>query len=64
MDAVSALLTITLWGGIGYWGGNSIPVWVKDLKRIEHIAGIVVLGLIALGAVFWFFKVNRKLKDK
>jgi membrane protein DedA with SNARE-associated domain len=64
VDAVSALFTIGIWGGIGYWGGNSIPIWVKDLKRIEHIAGVVALGLIALGAVFWFFKVNRKFKGK
>jgi len=64
VDAVSALFTIGIWGGIGYWGGNRIPVWVKDLKRVEHIAGIVVLGLIALGAAFWFFKVNRKFRGK
>ncbi|HSB06608.1 MAG TPA: DedA family protein [Thermodesulfobacteriota bacterium] len=64
VDAVSALFTIGIWGGIGYWGGNSIPVWVKGLKRVEHIAGVVVLGLVALGAIFWFFKVNRKFKDR
>ena len=64
VDAVSALFTIGIWGGIGYWGGNSIPVWVKDLKRVEHIVGVVALGLIALGAVFWFVKVNRKFKGK
>jgi membrane protein DedA with SNARE-associated domain len=64
VDAVSALFTIGIWGGIGYWGGNRIPVWVKDLKRVEHIAGIVVLSLVALGAAFWFFKVNRKFRGK
>ena len=64
VDAVSALFTIGIWGGIGYRGGNRIPVWVKDLKRVEHIAGIVVLSLVALGAAFWFFKVNRKFRGK
>jgi membrane protein DedA with SNARE-associated domain len=64
VDAISALVTICIWGGIGYWGGNSIPIWVKDLKRIEHIAGVVAISLLVCGAVFWYFKLNKKFKDK
>ncbi len=64
VDAASALVTIGIWGGIGYWGGNSIPAWVKDLKRIEHIGGLVLIGLLVCGAGFWYLRVNRKFKDK
>jgi len=64
VDAVSALFTIAIWGGIGYWGGNSIPVWVKDLKRIEHIGGLVLVGLLVCAAGFWYLRMNRKFRDK
>jgi len=64
VDAISALFTICIWGGIGYWGANSIPVWVKDLKRAEHMAGVAAMGLVALGAIFWFLRVNKRFKDK
>jgi len=64
IDAGSALVTIGIWGGIGYWGGNSIPVWVKDLKRIEHIGGLTLIVLLACGAGFWYLRMNRKFKDK
>ena len=64
VDAVSAFFTIAIWGGIGYWGGNSIPIWVKDLKRLEHIGGVVAIFLLVCGAAFWFFKVNKKFKNK
>ena len=64
VDAISALVTICIWGGIGYWGGNSIPVWVKDLKRFEHIAGVAAISLLICGAVFWYFRLNKKFKDK
>ena len=43
-DAASAILTITLMVGIGFWGGNSIQILQKDVKRIEHI-GVVVLAV-------------------
>jgi len=64
VDSISALFTICIWGGIGYWGGNSIPIWVKDLRRVEHLAGVAVIGLFVCGAVFWYFKLNKKFKDK
>ena len=64
VDAISAFFTIGIWGGIGYWGGNSIPVWVKDLKSVEHMIGVVVIGLVICGAVFWYFRLNKKFKDK
>ena len=64
VDAFSAFFTIAIWGGIGYWGGNSIPVWVKDLKRVEHLAGVAAILLLVCGAVYWVIRTSRKFKDK
>ena len=64
VDAASALVTVGIWGGIGYWGGNSIPVWVKDLRRIEHMGGLVLVGLLVCGAGVWYLRMSRKFKDR
>jgi membrane protein DedA with SNARE-associated domain len=58
-DAATALLTIALMGGIGYWGGNSIQILKKDLTRIEHIAIVVLMILLAVWTVFKYFKGNK-----
>lgn len=63
-DAATALFTIALMGGIGYLGGNSIQVLKKDIKRIEHIAIMVLMILLVCGMFFWYFKNRRKFKDK
>jgi membrane protein DedA with SNARE-associated domain len=63
-DAISAIFSIGLWGGIGYLGGNSLQVLKKDVTRIEHI-GVVVLVLLLLGGIFFrYFKNYRKAKTK
>jgi len=64
VDAVSALFTIGIWGGIGYWGGNNIPVWVSDLRRVEHVGGLALIVLLACGAGFWYLRMNKRFKDK
>ena len=61
-DGTSALFTITLMGGIGYLGGNSIQVLKKDIMRIEHMAIGVLVILIAGGTIFWYFKSSKKIK--
>ena len=61
-DAISALFTIGLWGGVGYLGGNSIQVLKKDIMRIEHMAIVVLVILIASGIIFWYFKTTKKIK--
>jgi membrane protein DedA with SNARE-associated domain len=63
-DGIAALLTIALWGGIGYWGGNSLQVLKKDVTRIEHIAIVALLILLACGIFFWYFKNKWKFKQK
>ena len=63
-DAISALFTIALWGGIGYLGGNSLQVLKKDVTRVEHIAVVVLVILLASGIFFWYFKNKWKFRQK
>lgn len=59
VDAASALLTITLWGGLGYVGGNSIQTIRKDIGNIEQFI-LVILGILAGSLLpFWYFKKRR-----
>ncbi|OGP63041.1 MAG: hypothetical protein A2170_00490 [Deltaproteobacteria bacterium RBG_13_53_10] len=54
-DAASAIITITVMVGIGYFGGNSVQALKKDATRIEHIVIIVVILLLAAGILFRHF---------
>ncbi len=63
-DAISALFTIGIWGGIGYLGGNSIPRLVKDAKKAEYVGGIILAVLFAGGALYWYFRIHKKSKGK
>jgi len=63
-DAISALFTIGLWGGVGYLGGNSVQVLKNDIKRIEHIVIVVLMILLIWGIFFWYFEKRGKFKDK
>jgi membrane protein DedA with SNARE-associated domain len=50
--------------GIGFWGGSSIQILQKDVKRIEHI-GVVVLIILLAGWIFHnYFKSKRNLGQK
>jgi membrane protein DedA with SNARE-associated domain len=60
-DAATALLTIAFMGGMGYVGGNSVQILRRDLTRIEHIAIVVLMMLIAGWIVFKYFKGNKKI---
>ena len=55
-DAATSLLTITLMGGIGYVGGNSVQILKKDLPRIEHVAIVVFIILLAGWFILRYFK--------
>jgi len=63
-DGIAAFFTIALWGGIGYLGGNSIQVLKKDMTRVEHIAVVVLVILLACGIFFWYFKNKWKFRQK
>ena len=59
-DAASAILTMTLMLGIGFWGGNSIQILQKDVKRIEHI-GILILAILFTGWTIYKYFRSRKI---
>jgi membrane protein DedA with SNARE-associated domain len=60
-DAVSALFTILLMGGIGYLGGNSLRTLIeRDATRIEHIAAFALAIMIALGFLLYYFTNPRR----
>jgi membrane protein DedA with SNARE-associated domain len=63
-DGASAVLTITLMVGIGYIGGNSLQILRKDVTRIEHIAIVALMLLIASWIVFRYFKIRKWKGDK
>jgi len=63
-DATTALLTIAFMGGIGYAGGNSIQILKKDLTRVEHVAVVVIVILIAGWFVFKYFKDKKKVEGE
>lgn len=62
VDAISALFTMGLWGGVGYLGGSSIQVLKKDAMRIEHMVIVVLVISVAVGIIFWYFKNVKKIK--
>jgi membrane protein DedA with SNARE-associated domain len=63
-DGIAAFFTIALWGGIGYLGGNSLQVLKKDVTRIEHIAVVALVILLACGIFFWYLKNRWKFRQK
>jgi membrane protein DedA with SNARE-associated domain len=63
-DSASSLITIALMSGIGYVGGNSIQVLKKDLTRIEHIAIVCFVILLASWIVFRHIKIKREIRAR
>ncbi len=47
-DAVSSIFTMAVMVGAGYTGGNSLQIIRRDITRVEHIA--VLLAVILLAA--------------
>ena len=59
-DAVSALVTITLWCGLGYLGGQSIQTLRKNIKGIELIVTVIVLISIGIIMIIKYLKLKGK----
>jgi membrane protein DedA with SNARE-associated domain len=59
VDGTSALLTITLWGGLGYVGGNSIQALRKDITNIEEIVMVILGILLGSSILYKYFKKRR-----
>lgn len=56
-DGTSALLSIALWGGLGFVGGSSIELLKKDIITIEQILTVVLAAVV--GSVL-LFKYSKK----
>ena len=58
-DGATSLFTIGLMGGIGYAGGNSVEILKRNVKRIEHVAILILAILVTAWITYKYFK-NRK----
>jgi len=59
-DAVSAALTMVLWGGLGYLGATNITTLKNHLSRIELFVFLVLLAIIAGGIFLKYCRKSRK----
>jgi membrane protein DedA with SNARE-associated domain len=64
VDATSALLTITLWGGLGYVGGNSIQTLKRDITNIEQIVMVILAILVGSWLFLRYLKKRRTTSRK
>ena len=64
VDGTSALFSITLWGGLGYVGGNSIQTLKRDITNIEQIVMVVLAILLGSVLLFKYFKKRRNLLER
>ena len=64
VDATSALLTITLWGGLGYVGGNSIQTLKRDITNIEQIVMVILAILVGGWLLLKYFKKRRNMSGR
>ena len=63
VDGTSALLTITLWGGLGYVGGNSVQALKKDITNIEEMVMAILAILIGSIVLLRYLK-KRNISRK
>jgi membrane protein DedA with SNARE-associated domain len=57
------LLTITLWGGLGYVGGNSVQAVKKDIANIEQMLMVILAILVGSLLLFGHFKKSSLRKS-
>jgi membrane protein DedA with SNARE-associated domain len=60
-DAVTALVTITLMGGIGYFAGNRIEIVKENMARIGYTVIFVFAMFLGSWIAFRYFKTRGKL---
>jgi len=59
-DAVSAALTMVLWGGLGYLGATNITTLKSHISRIELFAFLVLIATIGGGVFLKYYRRSRK----
>lgn len=62
-DAVSSMLTIAVMVIIGYTGGNSLQIILKDMRRVEHLILFAVLTIFAIGFIIFLILRYRNSKQ-
>lgn len=55
-DFMGALIGFTIMVSIGYLGGNSLQVILKDISRIEHVAVVTVVAAVAAWITVRFYR--------
>jgi len=60
VDGTSALLTIALWGGLGYVGGNNVQTLTKNIRNLELIFILILAGSILIVLLMKYLKHKRK----
>ena len=58
VDALSAVITMGIFMGIGYTGGNSFQIIKQDISRIEHIA------LFAAVVILFLYVIMRHVRER
>ena len=59
-DALSAIMTMTVMIGIGYAAGSSLQVILKDMRRLEHLAVVVVLTAVTVLLLIRYFRGRKR----
>ncbi len=58
-DAFSAIFTIILMVGAGYIGGYSLKVVETDIKRVEHLAVLLIIILLTIYITVRYMKMRQ-----
>jgi membrane protein DedA with SNARE-associated domain len=59
-DAVSAALTMGLWGGMGYVGAANITTLRSHISRIELFVFLALMATIGAGVFLKYCRKSRK----
>lgn len=56
VDFLAAVISVSLMTGIGYMGGNSLQIILKDISRAEHVAIVIAVVLLCLWIAVRFYR--------
>jgi membrane protein DedA with SNARE-associated domain len=60
IDALSSLLTVVIWIGLGYLGGHTLQIIREDIARIEHILIYFLVSIV----IYFIFRHVFLSQDK
>lgn len=63
-DGTSALLSMVLWGGLGFAGGNSIELLRRDITTLEQIVTVILAAVVGSVLLFRYFKKRKMISGK